>query len=129
MWLYSLSDSQRRALLGLAHNTVVSDGLLDPNEELMMEQFKREMALAEDVEPDYIDLDTIEGVFDSRRAQRIALINLIHLSYADGAFEIEEQCLLRDLADRFGVEEAEFVLLENWVKRLTRLEEEGKGLL
>lgn len=129
MWLYSLSDSQRRALLGLAHNTVVSDGLLDPNEELMMEQFKREMALAEDVQPDYIDLDTIEGVFDSRRAQRIALINLIHLSYADGAFEIEEQCLLRDLADRFGVEEAEFILLENWVKRLTRLEEEGKGLL
>lgn len=128
MWLHSLSDRQRRAFLGLAHNTVVSDGLLDPNEELMMEQFKREMALAEDVEPDYIDLDAIEGVFDSRRAQRIALLNLIHLSYSDGAFEIEEECLLRDLADRFGVEDVEFALLENWVKRLTRLEEEAKGL-
>ncbi|MEE4299588.1 MAG: TerB family tellurite resistance protein [Pseudomonadales bacterium] len=129
MWLQSLSDRQCRALLGLAHNTVVSDGLLDPNEELMMEQFKREMDLADGVEPDYIDLDTIEGVFDTRRAQRIALINLIHLSYADGAFEIEEQCLLRDLADRFGVEDAEFALLENWVKRLTQLEAEGRGLL
>lgn len=129
MWLHFLSDRQRRAFLGLAHNTVVSDGLLDPNEELMMEQFRRELALDDDGEPDYIDLDAIEGVFDSRRAQRIALLNLIHLSYADGAFEIEEQCLLRDLADRFGVEEAEFALLENWVKRLTRLEEEGKGLL
>ena len=129
MWLSSLTDPQRRAFLGLAHNTVVSDGLLDPNEELMMEQFKREMALAEDGDPDYIDLEEIEGVFDSRRAQRIALVNLIHLSYADGAFEIEEQCLLRDLADRFGVEDVEFALLENWVKRLTRLEEEGKGLL
>lgn len=129
MWLSSLTDPQRRAFLGLAHNTVVSDGLLDPNEELMMEQFKREMALTEDGDPDYIDLEEIEGVFDSRRAQRIALVNLIHLSYADGAFEIEEQCLLRDLADRFGVEDVEFALLENWVKRLTRLEEEGKGLL
>lgn len=129
MWLHSLSDSQRRALLALAHTTVVSDGLLDPNEELMMEQFKREMDLADGVEADYIDLDAIDGVFDTRRAQRIALINLIHLSYADGAFEIEEQCLLRDLADRFGVEDAEFALLENWVKRLTRLEEEGRGLL
>lgn len=129
MWLYSLSEPQRRALMSLAHNIVVSDGLLDPNEELMMEQFMREMALADEVQPDYIDLDAIDGVFEDRRAQRIALLNLIHLSYADGAFEIEEECLLRELAARFGVGEAEFALLENWVKRLVNLEEEAKTLL
>ena len=129
MWLYSLTEGQRRALLGLAHNIVVSDGLLDPNEELMMEQFKREMALGADVEPDYIDMTGIDGVFDDRRSRRVALINLIHRSYADGAFEIEEECLLRELADSFGVEDGEFALLENWVKRLVTLEEEAKGLL
>ena len=41
MWLSSLEPEQRKALLGLAHNVVVSDGLLDPNEEGMLDEFKR----------------------------------------------------------------------------------------
>ncbi len=43
MWLSALQPKQRKALLGLAHNVIVSDGLLDPNEEGMLDQFKREM--------------------------------------------------------------------------------------
>ena len=129
MWLYSLTKLQRKALLDLAHNVVVSDGLLDPNEELMMDEFKREMALGDDIETDYIDLDGIERVFCDHRSQRIALLNLIHLSYVDGALEIEEECLLRELAASFDVKDSEFALLENWVKRLITLEQEAKGLL
>ena len=41
MWLSSLSDDQRHALLRLAYNVVVSDGLLDPNEEGMLEEFRQ----------------------------------------------------------------------------------------
>ncbi|MEX2561553.1 MAG: alpha-amylase family glycosyl hydrolase, partial [Pirellulales bacterium] len=74
------------------------DGLLDPNEERMLADFKREMELAPDTETDYVDMAGIETVFDSSRSRRIALINLIHLSYVDGALEIEEECLLRELA-------------------------------
>ena len=95
MWLYSLTTAQRRALLGLAHNVVVSDGLLDPNEELMMDQFRREMEFTPDTEVEYLELEGIEKIFDSSRSRRIALLNLIHLSYADGALEIEEECLLK----------------------------------
>jgi uncharacterized tellurite resistance protein B-like protein len=129
MWLDALTEPQRVALFALAHDVIVSDGLLDPNEEAMMERLRREMGLPADVQSQYIELDGIAGVFDSPRARRIALVNLIHLSYVDGALEIEEECVLRELADAFGVAEDEFTLLENWVKRLRALEEEGKGLL
>lgn len=129
MWLFSLSERQREVLLGLAHNIVVSDGLLDPNEESMMDQFKREMALAPDVEAEYIDIGGIEEIFDSSRARRIALLNLIHLSYVDGALEIEEECLLKELAQAFEVDDASFARMENWVKRLMTLEQEALGLL
>jgi tellurite resistance protein len=129
MWLDRLAASQRETMLDLAHSVIVSDGLLDPNEECMLDQFRREMALSPEHRPRYVAVEGMERVFDSQRARRIALINLIQLSYVDGALEIEEECLLRELAGAFGVEDDEFALLENWVKRLAALHEEGLGLL
>jgi tellurite resistance protein len=129
MWLQSLSEPQRETLMNLAHNVVVSDGLLDPNEEQMLEGFRREMELPPGRELDYISLEGIAEVFASSRSRRIVLLNLIHLSYVDGALEIEEECLLREVATVFEVKDAEFALLENWVKRLVSLEQEAVGLL
>ena len=128
MWLSSLNPDQREALLGLAHNVVVSDGLLDPNEEGMLDEFKREMGLDHQSEVEYLELDGVEAIFDTRRSRFIVLINLLRLSYADGAFEIEEECLLMELTRAFGVSAEEFLLLDNWVRRLLVLEEDARHL-
>ena len=129
MWLSSLTREQRDALLGLAHNVVVSDGILDPNEEDMMAEFKREMALNPDVASDYLELDGIGTIFDSRRARTVAILNLLHLSYADGAFEIEEECLLKEVARAFAIDDDDFRHMDNWVKRLVALEQEALRLM
>ena len=129
MWLASLSDQQRQSLLGLAHNVVVSDGVLDPNEESMMAEFKREMSLQPTVEAEYLELDGIELVFDDHRSRVIALLNLLRLSYSDGAFEIEEECTLKEISQVFEIKDQEFQLLDNWVRRLVALEEEAHGLM
>ena len=129
MWLSSLNPEQRHALLGLAHNLVVSDGLLDPNEEGMMDEFKREMELNPALESEYLELEGIEQIFDSRKSRLIALLNLLRLSYVDGAFDIEEECLLKEISEAFGVSDDEFMLLDNWVRRLLALEREARGLM
>jgi tellurite resistance protein len=129
VWLYFLKPEQREALLGLAHNVMVSDGLLDPNEEGMLDEFKREMELHPSADLEYLELEGIGETFDSRRARMIALLNLLRLSYADGAFEIEEECLLKEVSRAFQVSDADFMLLDNWVKRLVALEEEAKTLV
>lgn len=129
MWLAALSSEQRGALLGLAHNVVVSDGLLDPNEEGMLDEFKREMELSPALEGEYLELDGIGAVFDTRKSRIIALLNLIRLSYADGAFEIEEECLLTEISRGFGIDNEEFKLLDNWVRRLLSLESEARDLM
>ena len=129
MWLSSLSEQQRDALLGLAHNVIVSDGLLDQNEEDMMDEFKREMALKPDVVADYLELDGIDAIFDSHRVRTVAILNLLHLSYADGAFEIEEECLLKELARTFGMNDEEFGRMDDWVKRLVALENEARQMI
>lgn len=115
--------------MGLAHNVVVSDGLLDPNEEGMLDEFKREMDLHPGVEVEYLELDGIDRTFDSRRSRLIVLLNLLRLSYADGAFEIEEECLLKEVSRAFNVSDEEFLLLDNWVRRLIALEGEAKSLM
>ena len=129
MWLSSLSSEQRQALLGLAHNVMVSDGLLDPNEEGMLDEFKREMELSQSSDPEYLELAGIETIFDSRKSRFVALINLLRLSYADGAFEIEEECLLKEICRAFQVADDDFMLLDNWVRRLIGLEEEARSLM
>lgn len=129
MWLSSLHPEQRQALLGLAHNVIVSDGLLDPNEEGMLDEFKREMELNPAEESDYLELDGIERIFDTRKSRVIALLNLIRLSYADGAFEIEEECLLKEISRTFEVSDEDFLLLDNWVRRLLALETEARSLM
>lgn len=129
MWLAALSSEQRGALLGLAHNVVVSDGLLDPNEEGMLNEFKREMELNPALEGEYLELDGIGAVFATRKSRIIALLNLIRLSYADGAFEIEEECVLREISRGFGIDNEEFKLLDNWVRRLLSLESEARDLM
>jgi len=129
MWLSTLSDAQRTALMGLAHNVVVSDGLLDPNEETMLGEFRREMSLNQCEELDYLELDGIEKIFDTRRSRMVALLNLLRLSYSDGAFEIEEECLLKEISTAFKVADEEFLLLDNWVRRLVGLEEEAQSFI
>ena len=128
MWLSSLSNDQRHALLRLAHNVIVSDGLLDPNEEDMLFELKREMALSDVGEVEYLELDGIQNVFQDRRSRIIVVINLLKLSYVDGAFEIEEECLLKEIAKTFDITDQDFLLLDNWVRRLTALEDEVTAL-
>ena len=113
----------------LAHNVVVSDGLLDPNEEGMLAEFRREMELTSQDELEYLELDGIGDIFDSRRSRIIALLNLLKLSYADGAFEIEEECLLKEISEAFGLNDTEFMLMDNWVRRLAILEDEAQQLM
>jgi uncharacterized tellurite resistance protein B-like protein len=129
MWLSTLSKAQRIALLGLAYNVVVSDGLLDPNEEGMLEQLRREMGIDAGHELDYLELDGISQIFTTRPVKVVALLNLLKLSYADGAFEVEEECLLKEISSTFNITDDEFLLLDNWVKRLISLESEAESLI
>ena len=128
MWLSNLSKDQHQALIRLAHNVIVSDGLLDPNEEGMFDLMKKEMGIENSEEVEYLSLDGIEKIVPARKTRIIVLINLIRIGYVDGAFEIEEECLLRDLANSFDIELDEFELLDNWVKRLVGLEKEAQAL-
>ncbi len=129
MFLHELSEQQKEAFICLAHDVVVSDGVLSPGEKVMMDQMRREIRLSEDFEPHYIPIEGIENIFDTRRARVAVIIALIRLGYADGAFEIEEQFLLKEICELFDITEQQFSVIENWVRRLIALEKEARSFM
>jgi len=125
MFLSSLTQNQKETFLCLAHNVVVSDGDLTVGEELMMEDMRREMNIDQNYVPHYVELGGIEKIFTTRKDRSVAMIALIRLGYADGAFEVEEESFLRVLCKAFEISDSDFSLLDNWVKRLVALEKEA----
>lgn len=125
MFLHELTNEQKEAFICLAHDVVVSDGELNPGEQTLMNQLRRDINLPAEFEPHYIALDGIEEIFSDRKSRVATVIALIRLGYADGKFEIEEQFLLKEICHRFEVAEAEFSKIENWVRRYIALEKEA----
>lgn len=129
MFLASLTQKQKEAFICLAHNVVVSDGDLSVGERVMMDAMRTEMNLPASFEARYISLEGIGVIFDTRRSRTIAMLALIRLGYADGAFEIEEQCFISDLCRAFEISETDFGLIQNWVRRYIALEREAQSLM
>ncbi len=127
MFLSTLNEKQKKVFFCLAYSVVVSDGELNVGEKLLMEEMRREMGLDIDYSPYYIDVDGMDGLFETRRSRAVVLLSLIQLGYADGAFEIEEQSYLRALCRVFHVSDEDFALMENWVRRLVALNREASG--
>ena len=129
MFLHALDKRQREAFICLAHDIVVSDGEFTAGEQQMMSELKREIGLPDDFEPHYIPVEGIEKIFDSRKSRVATLIALLRLSYADDAFEVEEQFLLKDICKLFDISRQDFDMIEGWVRRLISLEREADGFM
>jgi tellurite resistance protein len=129
MFLHELDNKQKEAFICLAHDVVVSDGELSAGERWMMDDLKREIGLSSEFEPHYMPVDGIGEIFDTKRARVATIIALIRLGYADGAFEIEEQLLLKEICAVFEITESDFSIIENWVRRLIALEKEARAFM
>jgi uncharacterized tellurite resistance protein B-like protein len=129
MFLYELDQNQKETFICLAHVVVVSDGELSPGEQLMMGELKREIGLSSEFEPHYMPIDGIGEIFNTRSSRVATIIALTRLGYSDGAFEIEEQFLLREICATFEVTESDFTIIENWVRRLIALEKEARAFM
>ena len=47
----------------------------------------------------------------------------------ENSFEIEEECFLKEVSKAFNISDQEFLLVDNWVRRMYALEEEARGFL
>lgn len=129
MWLMTLSESQRGALIGLAQHLIHADDVMDISEESILEDFRRQMKLYGSSGAPSDPVEQLAKQFDTRMSRSVALLNLLRLGYADGTFDVEEESLMLRFADALGFSDAEYRTFEDWVRRLAMLEAEGKKLM
>lgn len=129
MFLNNLTPQQKEAFYRLAYSVAVSDGEMTDGEKLMLEEMKREMNLPADAKPAYQEIRNVVSLFDTRNSRAIALISMIRVGFADGAYEIEEQCYIDDVRKIFEFTDKDFNLVTNWVKRLVSLEREVRAFI
>ena len=125
------TSTVKKALESIFHRHKINPALIegDSFHRYDREDMRREMGLSDDFEPHYLNVEGTQEVFDTKRSRSIVLISLIRLGYADGAFEVEEQSYLNTLCSVFEISNDDFVLIENWVRRLIALEREANAFL
>lgn len=129
MWLVTLTERQRGALIGLAQHLIYADDVMDISEEIMLEDFRRQMMLYGNPGAPAESIERLATYFDTRMSRSVALLNLLRLGYVDGDFDVEEESLMLRIAEVLGFSDADFRVFEDWVGRLAALEAEGKKLM
>jgi len=129
MFLSQLTAEEKLAFDAIAHRLVMSDGTLAEQELAIVSQLHAEMGLAESPPSDGLPVEALTAHFASPRSRRIALLELLGIAHADGDFHSEESALLREVAQRFGVDEPEFKLLESWTLRMLSMVTEAQRLV
>lgn len=127
MFVSQLSPPQQRAFLQLATLLVAVDGEISPEEQAMLSEIA--MTTVDWVPREDVPIAVILQVFDSKRSQASALMELIGLAHADTVYGPEEQAFISELATRMKISTIRLAQMESWVVRQLALVREGFELL
>lgn len=117
MFLNLLTDGQKRVFLALATKVVMADGGVVPEEDVTLDIRRAEMGGDITAPADQIFGPADTAVFDTRRSQMIALLELYVLAYSDNDFHADERPILEDLRTTWGFDDAAVAAIEDWAKR------------
>lgn len=130
MFLSRLSEVEKKAFLELAHHIARCGGSFGNMEQEIIGRYCAEMQI-DDIE--YRDGefnldDTIAKVL-SPLSQRIVLLELMALVYADGVFDKEEEKIITRMLEVFGLGQNVSAVYAQWTKAIMALTVQGEALL
>lgn len=123
MFLANLTEKQKPAFLSLAYALILADGILSDDEISMVEQYKLEMALTINLEELQGETEQAVCVFKtaSMTVKKKVIFELIALAYADNDYAIEENHLLSEIVESFGMDSSFLDECRMYVEKLTDL--------
>lgn len=117
MFLNMLTDAQKCAFLAMATKVVMADGGVGPEEDAALEVRRAEMGGGVTAPAEQIFGPSDTAVFDTRRSQTIALLELYLLAYSDSKFDPDERPILDELRTAWGIDAAAAAEIEAWAER------------
>jgi len=121
MFLHHLTENEKKAFLTLAKEFILVDGELSKEEEDLVRIMKAEMNIEEGYPEGQISRQELFKMFESRRSQVTALIEMQGLGYANMEYHTQEKAFVTEMAESFGIAEEELSDIDDWVVRQVAL--------
>lgn len=130
MFLNRLSIVEKEAFLALAHHVARADNDFAVEEEILIAKYCMEMQM-DDIEYDEnkFDLPSVLDAFEQGSHQKIALLELMALIYADGVVEKEEQHMIDTMIMHFELNPNLAIIYREWSKNILSLFTQGEALI
>lgn len=131
MFLSDLDDSDKRAFLGLATIMVSADGKITSEEHAMLRDAAEEMELdiAEDVLQQEPNFEDCCSKIISPRSRVQVLLELASFAFVDRDYDVQEQELLRAIANTWQLDEILVMEIEQWASRRVKLATEAAKII
>jgi uncharacterized tellurite resistance protein B-like protein len=121
MFLHHLTENEKKAFLTLAKEFILVDGELSREEEDLVRIMKAEMNIEDGYPEGQIGRLELFKMFDSRRSQVTALIEMQGLGYANMEYHTQEKAFVNEMAESFGISDEELSDIDDWVVRQVAL--------
>ncbi|WP_404429589.1 hypothetical protein [Sutcliffiella horikoshii] len=121
MLLHELNREEMVAFLELAHLVAKANGIIDENEKIMLDTYKKEMGLENSYELKDLQLEEIVPNFVHNRSKRIAFLESISVAFADGIYHEEQKNLIAELRHAFEISLEDYENFKAWIIKVNAL--------
>jgi hypothetical protein len=120
---------EKRAFLEMAHHVAVVDGMVNEQEQMAMEMYKKEMDLE-----DYVllnkSLNEVMDIFTNGKSKNIVLLELIGLVFADNSgYNDAEREVIKLIKQNFGLSVEQYLAYKTWILEFNEVYKKGLSLI
>jgi len=127
MFLMQLKNQEKFEFLRLARYLAYIDGEFKVDEAKMIKDYCDEMGI-NDIQFDCSNYNLDEALksFQSKKSQKIILLELLTLVHADDCFDISEHEIIHKIATTFDLDTNSITFYSQWGKALSALKTQGE---
>ena len=128
MLLMKLQSKEKFSFLQLAHYLARVDSKYGPREEEILLEYCTEMGIEnlDSFDSENFSLDGILKDFKSEQSKRIVILELMILIHIDHTFQLNEQKLMQQISQNFGINLEDVNDYSQWGKSVAMLYEVAK---
>ena len=127
MYLLVLTPMQQEAVIFLAREVIAADDAISAKEQDVLNKMAREADLPTRSARYISSHSAAVEALTTRKAQAVAIVELLGIAYADGEYGEEENRYINILVRELGIPEVTVDAMENWVLRYIALAKEVQG--
>jgi len=130
MFLNRLTTDEKKAFLELAHHMARSDNNFSEKQKEIISTYCFEMQIDDiDYKEDSFNLETTLRRFVNKSNQKIVLLEIMALVYANDSVDREEKKILDSIIVTFNLNPVLTVIYAEWAKSILAITAQGQALI